>query len=183
MIYRKQLWTSWFLLTDILTWTLLELSRWWSLWWPSEELQAELQCRLHYCSNTHFWFQQTSCRLTWLRLRRWGRTGSRGRWTVSAGPGAPQSPPGPACRERCPPSPWQQAPGPGCRAPPGRSPSRSSGAPGREGGCQETPVIYQYADVFIDRQDYDSELKYRRILLQYLQLLTFCKVNDLIIKT
>lgn len=77
---------------------------------------------------------------TWARWRRWLRTGSRGRRSVAAAPGAPRSPPGLACRGRCPPSPWRPAPGPGCRAPPGRSPSRSSGAPagggrgGRGGG-------------------------------------------------
>lgn len=81
---------------------------------------------------------RTFLRLTWTWLRRWAKTGSTGRRTVSAGPGAPRSPPGRACRGRCPPSPWRPAPGPGRRAPPERSPSHSSGAPGGDG--QHPPI-------------------------------------------
>lgn len=43
--------------------------------------------------------------LTWVRLRRWERTESWEKQSVSAGPGAPQNPPGQACWGTCPPSP------------------------------------------------------------------------------
>lgn len=72
----------------------------------------------------------------WRRRVRRVRRASRGRRSVSAGPGAPLSPPGPACQARCPPSPGTPAPGPGRRAPPGRSPTRSSSVPERRSGLK-----------------------------------------------
>lgn len=71
------------------------------------------------------------------------RRASRGRRSVSAGPGAPLSPPGPACRARCPPSPGTPTPGLGRRAPLGRSPRRSSSVPVRVGlkGQLVSPAI------------------------------------------
>lgn len=76
--------------------------------------------------------------LTWAGWRRRVRRVSRGRRSVSAGPGAPLSPPSPACQARCPPSPETPAPGPGRRAPPGRSLTRSSSVPGWRCGGQSS---------------------------------------------